>query len=80
MESVKLRANMILKGVFYQYGSVVDLDQVPVRLRKRQYIIREGEPDPDAPSEGVDVDVERMERIEPEDSRLKARRRLQRSI
>jgi hypothetical protein len=81
MEKVKLKANLILDGQFYKYGSVLDIERVPMRLRKHRFILREGEVDEDAQRESeAEADVERMESVEPEDTRLKARRRLQRSI
>lgn len=49
MANVKLRCNMILIDVdgkvFMKEGSIVDLQRVPNRFRKRKYILREGEVD-----------------------------------
>ncbi|HXB10671.1 MAG TPA: hypothetical protein VNZ45_01690 [Bacteroidia bacterium] len=42
---------MILQGVFFRFGTVMDEKKIPLHLRKRQYIVRQGE---------IDVDEERL--------------------
>lgn len=45
MPNVKLRTNLILEGDFLKEGTIIDLQKVPLRFRKKRYIIREGERD-----------------------------------
>lgn len=45
MANVKLRTNLILEGDFLKEGTIIDLQKVPLRFRKKRYIIREGERD-----------------------------------
>jgi len=47
---VKIRTNMILGEArhFVPFGTLVDIEQIPPHLRKKKYIIREGERDIDA--------------------------------
>jgi hypothetical protein len=48
MANVKLKVNMILKGTFIPFNSLVDLDKIPPHLQKKKYILRPGERDYDA--------------------------------
>ena len=48
MANVKLKANIIVGGTFLKFGTIIDESKVPPRLRKRKYILREGEIDYDA--------------------------------
>jgi hypothetical protein len=45
MGNVKLKVNLIIEGVLIKFGTIVDEDRIPLRLRKKKYIIREGEKD-----------------------------------
>lgn len=43
--NVKLRTNLIVGGVFLKEGTILDLQKIPSHLRKKRYILREGERD-----------------------------------
>ena len=45
MSTVKLKSNMIVNGKLLKFGSVVDLEEIPPKFRKRQWILKEGEID-----------------------------------
>lgn len=45
MPNIKLRTNLIVEGNFLKEGTILDLQKVPLRFRKKRYIIREGERD-----------------------------------
>lgn len=38
---------MIIDGRFHRFGSVLDETIIPQKYRKRRYIVRQGEADPD---------------------------------
>jgi hypothetical protein len=46
MAQVKLLANIIVAGRFIKAGTMMELSEVPIRLRKRKWIEREGEEQP----------------------------------
>jgi hypothetical protein len=71
MENVRLRANIIIGGAFLKYGSIVDLERIPARLRKRKYILREGGVDPDAKVEELAATIEEDEAYKPRSSKLR---------
>lgn len=85
MANVRLRCNMILIDtngkVFMKEGSIVDLQRIPARFRKRKYIIREGEVDQIeeerkaqmAVAEGQISDVEELFEEKPSGSRISRR-------
>jgi hypothetical protein len=50
MAQVKLLANIIAGGRVIKAGTMMDLNEVPPRLRKRRWIVREGEEEPSRPS------------------------------
>jgi hypothetical protein len=64
MAEVKLKTNMIIEGTFLKFGSTIDESKVPLRFRKRKYILRPGEIDYDA------INMEAQMRAAEEDNRV----------
>lgn len=45
MSKVKLRQNLIFDGIFYQFGTILDRNEVPLSLRKSKYLAAPDEPE-----------------------------------
>ena len=48
MATAKVRVNMIIDGHFHKFGSQMDENSILPKYRKRKFIVRAGEIDPDA--------------------------------
>jgi hypothetical protein len=78
MANVKLKVNMILKGTFIPFNSLVDLDKIPPHLQKKKYILRPGERDFDkedlvAQEEAINTEVNIDETEPSEEERVVSR-------
>jgi hypothetical protein len=58
MSKVQLKVNMIIGGTHYPFGSVLDEDFIPERLRKEEYLGEPVAPEPVPDVEGYDLETE----------------------